>query len=178
MAEYLIQHWEYLKSLTYTDLERASIDWNAYRVPFNYANKVIRANPQLSPEEFEKEHDSPYKVKKYHYSFRREEELDDENLRKTYANLCTNAFFHNKEKTVRAENLNLDAMNTEEREVMVYKMRRELEDMSELATQNDSLFSQASLTPQHHQFSLWKRNLFIPLTDQLEEHAKRKLSEA
>lgn len=92
-------------------------------------------------------------------------------------NLCTNAFFHNKEKTVRAENLNLDTINSEEREVIVYKMRRELEEMSELATQNDSLFSQASLTPTHHQFSLWKRNLLIPLSDQLEEHAKRKLSE-
>ena len=80
-------------------------------------------------------------------------------------NLCTNAFFHNKEKTVRAENLNLDSMNAEEREVLNYKMRRELEEMSELATQNESLFSQANLNPTHSQFSLWKRNLLIPLSD-------------
>ncbi len=27
------------------------------------------------------------------------------------------------------------------------------------------------------QFNIWKRNLFVPLTDQLEEQAKRKMEE-
>ena len=101
MSEYMVEHWKYLKSLSFTDLEKSEVLWSAYRVPYNYAAKVVRANPPLSPEEFEKEHDSPFKVKKYHYSFRRDEELSDENLIKTYVNLCTSAFYSNKEKTVR-----------------------------------------------------------------------------
>lgn len=163
--------------MSYTDIEKGDIDWSAYRVPFNYATKVIRANPQLTPEDFEKEHDSPYKIKKYHYNFRREEELTEENLQRTYVNLCTNAFFHNKEKTMRQENLNLDTLDSDERERVMYSMKRELEEMSELATQNESLFSPANLNPTHSQYSLWKRNLMMPLSDQLEEHAKRKLAE-
>lgn len=147
MSEYIVQHYNYLKSLSYTDIEKASVDWCAYRVPFNYANKVVKMNPPLTEEEFEREHDSPYKVKKYHYGFRRPEELTEENLKKTFVNLCTNAFFHNKEKTVRQENLDLDSMNTEEKERVVYNMKRELEEMSELPTQNDSFFSQANNSP-------------------------------
>ena len=86
----------------------------------------------MSPEDFEKEHDSPFKVKTYHYSYRRPEELEEENLIKTYVNLCATAFFHNKEKTVREENFNLDSLNSEEREQLVYRMRRDLEEHSQL----------------------------------------------
>jgi hypothetical protein len=117
------------------------MDWNAFRVPFNYHAKVIKINPPLSEEEFEREHESPYKVKKYHYSFRRPEELTEDNLKKTFVNLCTTAFFHNKEKTVRKENLDLDSMNTEEKELVMYNMKRELEELSELPNHNESFFS-------------------------------------
>ena len=41
---------------------------------------------------FEKEMNSPYKTKKYHYNYRNAEELTEENLRKTFVNMCTNAF--------------------------------------------------------------------------------------
>lgn len=136
-----------MKSLSYTDLEKASVDWCAYRVPFNYSNKVLKLNPPLSEDEFEREHDSPYKVKKYHYGFRRPEELTEENLKKTFVNLCTNAFFHNKEKTVRQENLDLDSMHTDEKELVMYNMKRELEEMSELPTQNESFLSSAKISP-------------------------------
>jgi hypothetical protein len=34
-------------------------------------------NPPLSEEEFEKEYNSPYKTKKYHYNFREEDELTE-----------------------------------------------------------------------------------------------------
>jgi hypothetical protein len=70
----------YLKSLDFYTIEKGSIDWSAYRVPFNFSNKVIKINPPLSEEEFEKEQDSPYKLKKYHFSFRRPEEITEENL--------------------------------------------------------------------------------------------------
>lgn len=142
MAEYFVSHYQYLKSVPFTQIEKGMVDWSAYRVPFNYQNKVIKVNPPLSEEEFEREHESPYKVKKYHYSFRREEELTEENLRKTFVNLCTNAFFHNKEKTVREENLDLDSMNTKEKELVMYNMKRELEELSELPNHKSSLFSQ------------------------------------
>ena len=46
-------------------------------------------------------------------------ELNEENLQKTFVNLCTTAFFHNKEKTIRDEHLNLDSLGTKEREEVV-----------------------------------------------------------
>ena len=75
MSEYFAQHFFYLQSLSFTDLEKSAVDWSAYRVPLNYANKLVKVNPPLTEEEFEMEHDSNYKVKKYHYSFRHPEEL-------------------------------------------------------------------------------------------------------
>jgi len=40
----------------------------------------MKMNPRLSEEEFEKEFNSPYKVKKYHYNFRHDDELSEDNL--------------------------------------------------------------------------------------------------
>lgn len=71
-------------------------------------------------------------MKKFHYNFRPDEELSEENLRKTFINLCTTAFFHNKEKTIRNEHLNLDSMNSTEKEEVIFKMKKQLETMSEL----------------------------------------------
>lgn len=124
MSEYFMQHYLYLKTLSFEDIEQASIDWCAYRMPFNFKNKLIKVNPPLSEEEFEKEYESPYKIKRYHYNFRTDEELTEENLRKTFINLCTTAFFHNKEKTLRPEHMNLDSMNSEERDAIVFKMKK------------------------------------------------------
>lgn len=124
MSEYMMQHYQFLKTLSFEEIERGVIDWCAYRVPFNYRTKLIRVNPQLGEEEFEKEFNAPYSIKKYHYNFRHDEELTEENLKKTFVNLCTTAFFHNKEKTIREEHLNLDAMNSKEKEEIVYKMKR------------------------------------------------------
>lgn len=101
MAEYFAQHYLYLKTLSFTEIEQAAIDWSAYRVPFNYKNKLVKVNVPLGEEEFEKEFNSPYKVKKYHYNFRQDDELNEDNLQKTFVNLCATAFFHNKEKTIR-----------------------------------------------------------------------------
>ena len=69
MSEYLMQHYLYLKNLNYVDIETGMIDWCAYRVPYNYKAKLIKVNPPLSEEEFEKEFNSPYKIKQYHYNF-------------------------------------------------------------------------------------------------------------
>jgi hypothetical protein len=85
---------------------------------------VVKINPPLSEEEFEREFNSPYKVKKFHYNFRQEDELNEANLQKTFVNLCTTAFFHNKEKTIRDEHLNLDSLSTKERDEVVFRMRK------------------------------------------------------
>ena len=45
------------------------------------------------------------------------------------------------EKTVRQENLNFDVMNSKEREELLYKMKRNLEEMAELPIENESFYS-------------------------------------
>jgi len=90
----------------------------------------------------------------------------------------TKAHFDNQDKTVRIENLNIDAMNSKEREEIIFKMKKELETVGSLADTKEEFFvSLTNPNPTHTQFKLWRKNLFIPLTDQLEEHAKRKMEE-
>lgn len=121
---------------------------------------------------------SPYKTKKYHYNYRQPEELTEENLQKTFVNMCTTAYIQNKDKTVREENLNLDGMNSKEREEVMFKMKRELEKFSSLPDDDESFFTTIkNASPLNTQFKIWRKNLFIPLTDQLEEQARRKLAE-
>jgi hypothetical protein len=67
-----------------------------------------------------KEKESPYQTKKYHYNYRNPQELTEENLKRTFVNMCTNAFIQNKDKTVRPENLNLDTMNSKEKEQAMF----------------------------------------------------------
>lgn len=166
MSEYFAQHYLYLKTLSFEDIEKNLVEWSAYRVPINFKDRIVRINPPLSEEEFEKEYNSPYKIKKYSYNFRNDEELSEEHLRKTFVNLCTSAFFHNKEKSIRQEMLNLDSMNSKEKEEVVFRMRNQLESLSELPLHNDSFFSNLKqANPLQTQFNLWKKNLFVPLHD-------------
>jgi hypothetical protein len=180
MSQYLLKHFYYLKTLDYTTIEKGLIDWSVNRIPLNSREQFTRisANLPLSAEEFEKEMESPYKTKKYHYNYRNPEELTEENLQRTYINMCTNAFIQNKDKTVREENLNLDAMNGKEREEAIFKMKLELERLSGLPDDDDSFFTTIKGgSPLKSQFSIWKKNLFIPLSDQIEEQAQRKVRE-
>lgn len=62
-------------------------------------------------------------------------------MRKTFVNLCTTAFYHNKEKTIREEHLNLDSLGTKEKEEIVFRMKKQLETLSELPIQNESFFT-------------------------------------
>lgn len=97
MACYMLEHFKYLKTLDYTDIEKCNVEWSVNRVPFNPRERFTRisANQPLSIEEFEKEYESPYLTKKYHYNFRHESELADDNLKKTYINMTTKAHFDN-----------------------------------------------------------------------------------
>ena len=62
-------------------------------------------------------------------------------MRKTFVNLCTTAFYHNKEKTIREEHLNHDSLGTKEKEEIVFRMKKQLETLSELPIQNESFFT-------------------------------------
>lgn len=143
MSQYLLKHYQYLKTLQFTDIERGDVDWSVNRIPFNTREQFTRiaANQPLHPDEFEKEMDSPYKTKKYNYNYRHPEELTDENLQQTYINMCTSAFIQNKDKTVTTKNLNLDGMNSKEREEVMYKMKLELDNLAQMADDDDSFFT-------------------------------------
>jgi len=142
MAAYLIEHFMYLKTLSFTDIEQGMIDWSANRVPFNCRERFtrIKANTPLTPEEFEKEYDSPYVVKKYHYNYRHQEELSEENLRRTFINMSTKALFDRKQQVVREEKINYDLMNSKEKEEVMFRMKRELEKFSELPLDSTQFF--------------------------------------
>ena len=94
MSAYLLAHYRYLKTLDFNTIEQGLVDWSVHRVPVNSRETftIISANHALSEEEFLKEKASPYKTKKYHYNYRHAVELSEENLRKTFVNMCTNAF--------------------------------------------------------------------------------------
>lgn len=177
---YLLQHYNYMKTLSFTDIEKGNFSFSTARIPFNSREAFTRlnANMPLSPEEFQKEVDSPYNIKKYHYNFRHPEETTEDCLRRTFVNMATKAFFERQDKTVLEENLNFDNMSSNEREEVMYKMNRQLEAISQTPDAQESLFT--SLTNDNQlqtQFKLWKQNLSMPLTDQIEEIAKRKLSQ-
>lgn len=72
MSQYLLRHFEYLKSLDFFEIERGLVDWSVNRIPFNSRETFTRlaANRPLSEEEFLKEKESPYRTKKYHYNYR------------------------------------------------------------------------------------------------------------
>lgn len=139
------------------------VEWSAYRIPVNYREKLIKVNPALSEEEYEKESKSPFKVKTYNYNYRHEDELTEENLRKTFVNLCTTAYFHNKEKRIRPENFNLDQANGKEKEDIMYKMKLELDKLSEMPLHNEKFYTRVN--PLHTKYDIWKKNLFVPLNE-------------
>jgi hypothetical protein len=132
-----------MKTLSYSDIEKGNIEFTTSRIPFNLRERYYRfsANKPLSPEEFEKEFDSPYKIKKYHYNYRHPEEISERNLKQTFLNMYAHDDLIKMEKTVRQENLNFDVMSSKEREEILYKMKRNLEEMSELPIENESFFT-------------------------------------
>ena len=52
MAEYLVQHVNYMKKLSFKDIEQADIDWNAFLIQGNFKDRILKHNPPLSREEF------------------------------------------------------------------------------------------------------------------------------
>jgi hypothetical protein len=110
--------------------------------------------------------ESPYKTKKYHYNYRHPEELTESNLRKTFSNVCSTAFVENRDKTIRAELLNHDTMNSKEREEAMFKMKHELEKMAQMPDDNESFFTKIDdNSALRQQFKVWKKNMYVPLRE-------------
>jgi hypothetical protein len=60
----------------------------------------------------------------------------------------------------------LDSLGGKEREEVVFRMRKQLESMTELPIQNESFFSAVGKKSAiQTQFDIWKKNLFVPLGD-------------
>ena len=57
------------------------------------------------------------------------------------------AFFHNKEKTVREDNLNLDSMSSTERDRVLYNIKMELKKFSDQPNLDSKYFSLSNLSP-------------------------------
>lgn len=175
LSEYMMQHFHYINSLSFTQIEKGDFIWSANRIPFNYRDKVLRHNPPLSPEELDYEKASPFKVKRYHYSFRDDDELSEEYLRKTYINMQMRHHFAAKSKTVRDDVLNLDSENSKEKEEMVFALKAKLESMGELPLHNESFFSMISKGSENTRYSYWRHNLMNPLDTNLQELAERRV---
>jgi len=57
-------------------------------------------------------------------------------------------------------------MNSKEKEEVIFRMKKNLENLSELPLHNESFFSSIQkANPLQTQFNIWKRNLFVPLHD-------------
>ena len=69
MSEYLMRHHEYIQTLDMQDFLNANLDWDVYRIPFNFKEKIQKINPPLTDEELQKEIESDTKVKKHFYSY-------------------------------------------------------------------------------------------------------------
>ncbi len=51
--------------------------------------------------------------------------------------MCTTAFFHNKDKTIRDDRLDFDSMHSSEKEEVMFKLKKQLEQYSELPIDSD-----------------------------------------
>lgn len=69
VAEYLMQHYEYINTLSYDDIIDGRLAWDAYRVPQEYKTKICKVNPPLSKAEFEAELSNPNEIKKFFYTY-------------------------------------------------------------------------------------------------------------
>ena len=176
MSEYLIQCFKYIKTLSYQDIEGGNIDWNACKIPINYEDRVFKYNVPLSEFEFKREMDSTY-TPKYHYNYRRPEELTEEYLKKTFINLVAHdKLYSGQEKSVTKDAINFDILEGEAKKEMVFRLKQKLDEYGNLPTDNPEFFKQDGVRSSalQAQFDMWKKNTFLPLSEQLSEQYERK----
>lgn len=181
MSEYFIQHYKYLKTLSYEQIEQCDVHWSPFRVGFNYTDKIVKYNVPLTEEEFEQELNSPYAIKQYHYDFIKPTELEMNTLKKTFVNYRIISSMIGKDKTVTIDALKKDNLNSHEREELQYRMQLELEDYQQTPLNDKKIMVKNELTPLQVQFSIWMRSFMLPMNMQIQEqaerHIKRKMDE-
>ena len=105
MGDYLIKQYEYMKTLTFEQIERGEINWNVYKVSTNFKDRILKYNSPMSVSEFEIESECDFETKKFHYNYRHEDELKEEYLLKTFANISASNEIYDKtqDKGIREE---------------------------------------------------------------------------
>lgn len=69
MGEYLLKNYQAIKKLSLLDIEKGLINFDIFRMDFDYKEQILEVNPQLTKEEFEAELDSPNEIKKFFYTY-------------------------------------------------------------------------------------------------------------
>lgn len=178
MSEYLIRMNKYIKTLSFEEIEGGNIDWNSCKIPVNYKDRVLKYNIPLSEYEFKREMNSNFKTKKYNYNYRWPEELTEENLKKTFANMITHdKLYGDNERSVRKEHIDFDALQGEDKKEMIFRIKQKLDEYGELPTDKDEFYTDPNAKPSiiQSQFEMWRKSMFIPLSEQLDEQYARKV---
>ena len=178
MSEYLIRCFNYIKTVSYEDIEGGNLDWNACKIPVNYEDRVIKYNIPLSEYEFKREMNSSYKVKKYHYNYRWPEELTEDNLKKTFINMMTqDKLYAKKEKSVKQEDLDFDALEGEEKKEIMFRLEQKLDQYGTIPIDNEEFYgdNKRMSSSVASQFEVWQQNMILPLSEQISEQQERKM---
>lgn len=82
MSEYMIQNFNYIQTLDLSTIEECNINFDVYLLGLDYKQKILKENPKLEQEEFEKEQLSKNPIKKYYYNYDEKDQLplDDDNM--------------------------------------------------------------------------------------------------
>lgn len=76
LSEYLLKHYDYIRTLTFEDIIDGRIAWDVYRIPLDFKRKILEINPPLSDEEFQSELMSDNPQKKFFYNYDMTEDAD------------------------------------------------------------------------------------------------------
>lgn len=68
MAEYLKANHDFLNAQPYEVFDHCNVEFDVFKIGFDYQEKLLTVNPPLSEEEFTKEFLSDKKKKKYYYA--------------------------------------------------------------------------------------------------------------
>jgi len=65
----MAKHYYYIQNLTMEDFLDGEIEWDVFRIPLDYKEKLQAINPPLNEAELQKEIDSDAKIKRHYYSY-------------------------------------------------------------------------------------------------------------
>jgi hypothetical protein len=100
--------------------------------------------------------DSTYNIKRYMYNFRHPNELKEEALKKTYANILMKKDRDSIKRTVREENLNWDALSSEEKANLKHNIYQKLNLLGQPADDRLDFYVQRESKAEQAKFENWK----------------------